>query len=333
MASLATKLLELDDTQLEEFIESWAAQKSKGFDSVIRMGAANDKGRDVVGFVTAAKHEGEWHLFQCKRKTRGRALGISEALTELGKIFYHHVDGAYTTLPAKYVFVAPRGVAGPLSDLILNPTKLKEALINTWAENCAENITKKQRIELSDEIRAAMAAFDFGRVSYMNASSLVRDSSAGPALTKFLDAPPADAPKGIAPEAVQGEELYVDQLRDVYEQVSGQTFADANAVLADPTYGRHLRDQRARFFDALAFERFHCENTYEEAIVSFKDDLYHAVVDVYGRPTANRLQRVGDVMAHASVVGVALIGKFVRVPVRQGYCHHFANEESLPWNT
>lgn len=99
MTSLAVRLMEIDDTQLEEFIELWVERRSEQYDRIERIGAANDKGRDVIGFLTSARHEGPWHLFQCKRKTRGSKLGKSEALCELGKIFYHHCQGAYNNLP------------------------------------------------------------------------------------------------------------------------------------------------------------------------------------------------------------------------------------------
>ena len=114
MTSLAVRLTEIDDDQLEEFIELWIEQKSNDYHLVERIGAANDKGRDVIGFLNPSKHEGPWHLYQCKRKTRGSKLGRPEGLCELGKVFYHHSQGVYATLPTKYVFVSPRGIVGPL---------------------------------------------------------------------------------------------------------------------------------------------------------------------------------------------------------------------------
>ena len=64
VTSLAIRLKELDDDQLEEFVELFADRIGAGYVAVHRMGQANDKGRDVVGFLTAAKHEGPWDLFQ-----------------------------------------------------------------------------------------------------------------------------------------------------------------------------------------------------------------------------------------------------------------------------
>ena len=132
MPNLAIRLQEIGDAELEEFIELWVDRKSKQYVRVERIGAANDKGRDVIGFLTERRHEGPWNLYQCKRKTRGGKLGTPEAMTELGKLFYHHVEGAYLTLPTAYWFVAPRGIVGPLRDLILNPSKLAPYLVAHW---------------------------------------------------------------------------------------------------------------------------------------------------------------------------------------------------------
>ena len=40
-----------------------------------------------------------------------------------------------------YVFVAPRGIVGPLRGLILNPSTLGPHLINHWDEHCATRIS------------------------------------------------------------------------------------------------------------------------------------------------------------------------------------------------
>jgi hypothetical protein len=58
MTSLAIRIQELDDDHLEEFIDLWATQKSQQYLTVERVGGANDKGRDVIGFLSRRRHEG-----------------------------------------------------------------------------------------------------------------------------------------------------------------------------------------------------------------------------------------------------------------------------------
>ena len=132
MSSLAVRLEEIDSSELHEFIELWVECKSQQYVRIERVGAANDKGRDVICYSSKLKHEGPWDLYQCKRKTLGRKLGTPEGINELCKLFYHHVEGAYRTLPMAYTFVSPRGVVGPLRDLIFYPSTLGGLAVETF---------------------------------------------------------------------------------------------------------------------------------------------------------------------------------------------------------
>jgi len=332
MTSIAVRLRELDDDQLEEFVDLWATQKSSQYLSVERIGGANDKGRDVIGFLTASKHEGPWHLYQCKRKTRGVKLGLPEALLELGKVFYHHSEGAYRTLPMKIVFVSPRGLVGPLLTLIHNPSTLRSALIDNWDKYCADGITRLAKVPLSGELKALIEGYDFSKVDHLSTTQIVKDPAARPALVKVLGLIPDEAPRGVAPDAIQAEELeYVDQLRRVYGEASGVNFQTADEILSHTHHGEHFRDQRTRFFDAQHFQRFHRDSTPQEALAAFREDVYHGVIDVHRQTHTNRLERVDAVMRHASTLPAGLIGRVVRVPVKQGMCHDLANEGRMKW--
>lgn len=332
MSSTSIRIQELGDTELEEFIELWAERTGAGYHLVHRIGKANDKGRDVIGFRTPQKHEGPWDLYQCKRKTLRGTLKLGEAIGELGKVFYHHAQGAYSTLPEKYIFVTPRGAAGPLVDLIYNPSKLKAALIADWDRYCADTVTTRSKVLLTPEIRTVIESYDFGRVSYLSAPGLAKDPASGPALTRILGLTPGDAPPGITPPTIQEEELeYIDQLRRVYGEAAGVTFDTADDVLAHEQHGTHLRDQRTRFFDAAAFKRFHRDNTAPEALDAFQEEVYHGVIDVHRKKHERFLDRVNAVMRHASLMSPSLNGKLARVPVRQGMCHHLANEGRMKW--
>ncbi|GJE54892.1 ABC-three component system protein [Methylobacterium thuringiense] len=332
MTSVAIRLKELDDDELEEFVELWCERLGAGYHLVERIGKANDKGRDVIGFMTPVKHEGPWHLYQCKRKTLRSALGVPEALSELGKVFHHHREGAYRTLPERYFFVAPRGVAGPLQDLIFNPSDLKAVLIAQWDQHCAGSITRRRRIPLSPALRTLIDAYDFGSISHLSATGLAKHPAARTALTMVLKEPPGDAPAGSVPAVLLAEEMeYVDQLRRVYGEARGAPFATADAVLADGEHGDHLREQRTRFFDARSFRLFHRDNTSVEALRDFEAEIYHGVIEVYRQVHQSRLDRVAAVMRHAATMPSAILGKLARVPVRQGMCHHLANEGQMKW--
>lgn len=59
MTNPSTRIVALEDDELEEFVELYAERKSKDYVEVRRVGAANDKGRDIIGFLSPARHEGE----------------------------------------------------------------------------------------------------------------------------------------------------------------------------------------------------------------------------------------------------------------------------------
>ena len=334
VTSLAIRLSELDDSQLEHFVEVWAERRESKYHQVERIGGPNDKARDVIGFYSAHRHEGAWDLFQCKRKTLRSKLGRTEALLELGKMFHHHIAGAYATLPESFVFVSPRGIVGSLTDLLNNPTTLKTALLNEWDEICRTKISAKQETPLTAEIQAAIAGYDFSRIAGLSAPMIVKDEHAKPALVQVLNELPGEAPEGVAPDVIEGEETeYLAQLKAVYGEAAGSEFADIAAVLADMTYGDQLRDQRTRYFEAEAFKRFHRDNTDKALVVKFQNDVYHGVVDVHREASTSLLERLGKVMKHAANLNAAIAGRVARIPVVQGICHHLANDRRIKWNS
>lgn len=332
MEGLAIRLKELGDEALEAFIEVWLTGRVTTYERVDRLGAANDKGRDVVGFLTDDRYEGEWHLYQCKRRAPGRSLELGDALTELGKIFHYHVEGTYATLPSLYVFVCPRGITGTLRDVLDNPSRIGPTLLSNWDKHCLKKITGRGQVRLSPAIRGAIEGYDFRRVEHLVASAIVKDPMAGPALTRYFDVPPGHAPRGVAPSQVQViEDVYLGQLRTVYDEQESVPSTCIDDIFAHPVHGDHLRDQRNRFFDARAFDEYHRDNTYVEALETFRGDVYSGVVDLHRRSHPSLLDRLDAVMLHASLLPAGFVGQTVRIPVKQGVCHDLVNKGDLRW--
>jgi len=333
--SVAKRISELEDDELEEFIDIWAERRSKdkAYFLVERFGRANDKGRDVVGFLTSARHEGEWDVFQCKRKTLRSQLGQGEALGELGKIFFHHLAGAYATLPRRYVFVSPRGIEKSLKTLLEHPTDLKAALLENWDKYCRTKIAKGKPSELTPELRSAIEAYDFGRVEYLNATLIAKDTAARPALVQVLGEMPLEAPPGEAPDEIGDAEFeYLRQLCEVYDNAVGAPFANLERIFADEKFGEHIRLQRTRFYEACAFRDFHRDNTDEKAVDVFKNDIYHLLIEVYNETHPSPLDRVNSVMKHTGATQAGILGRMARAPVRQGMCHHLVTDGKIRWS-
>lgn len=320
-------LLALTDEQLEEFVREWVGKK-KEYVAVERFTGAGDKGRDVVGYLTDQRLDGPWHNYQCKQYNRAIPIGV--ALVELGKLLYHASVGDFAA-PSLYYFVAPRGLSRTLERLIAKPSELKSAVLEGWYEHCAEKIASTP-VDLTPPLRAFIESWDFALVRAIKADDILTDSAATPVLKKWFDLDPGPAPTGVVPDEIESRELpYVQQLVDAYAERAGIAFDHAGAQ-SDEVYGPHLSRQRERFFDADAFARFYRDNTMQEEIEVLRRDVRHGIAEVHEANHDDSLARADAVMTQAGNVQVSgALSRHARVPVKQGICHHFANEGSLKW--
>lgn len=325
------QILALDDENLERFVRDWIARKTSDYVEVERFSGAGDQGRDVVGFKTDRRHEGPWDNYQCKQY--GRTLQPAAALLELGKILHFAEQGEFTP-PTGYFFVAPRGMSRDLEKLIFNPTALRAELIARWDTACAKKIVSGKTIPLSASLRKVIEDYDFSCVKRITVDTILDDPFIKPVLAKWRIAEdPGAPPRGIVPATVDvREQPYLDQLIDAYSERCGSPFAGHDAVCEHEEYGPHLQEQRLRFFEADAFNRFYRDNTLEEDLEALHDDVYHGVTGPYRARHVDALTRVDAVMSQAAAVTPAgLLARHARVPVKQGFCHHFANDGKLVW--
>jgi hypothetical protein len=319
----------MDDDELERFVHSWLAKKRASYLASERFSGAGDKGRDVVAYLSASRMEGTWHNYQCKQLKK--RLGEPDALLELGKIVAYSARGDFS-LPSKYVFVAPRGVVRGVQELIAHPERFRRRLLESWPEHVEKGISETPT-PLTDQIKRAIARFDFREIYALDAAKLLKDDHIKAVLVEWFGEDPGRAPAGAAPVDVTYEEApYVGQLLRVYGEAGGAVYLDPAQILADPDHGDHFRDQRTRYFDAAAFERYYRDNTPSDYVDLFRTDMYHGVIDTYRDTHMSALARVNRVMAQAaSTKPSGVLGEHSRVTVRQGYCHHFANEGVIDW--
>lgn len=92
--------------------------------------------------------------------------------------------------------------------------------------------------------------------------------------------------------------------------------------------------QRERFYDADFFKRYYRDNTAADILPTFEKDIEHGIFDVYSGSHLDSLARIDAVLAQAATVQPSgPLGPHARVSVKQGVCHHFANDGKLPWKT
>jgi hypothetical protein len=321
-------ILALTDEELEAFVRQWCEHK-KEYPEVQRFTGPGDMGRDVVGYQTKNRHDGPWHNYQCKQY--GRTLPTGLGLAELGKMLYYSHHDEFT-VPTAYFFVAPRGINRNLRKYISKPTELKQVLLAHWDEYCAQSIVEGQIIRLTPELASHISAWDPSSVKAISLDDILLDSAAKPVLASWFGIDSGPAPLGVVPDDIEDHEMpYVEQLLDAYGERDSCTIVKEQA-LVHPTHGSHLRTQRERFFDADAFTRFYRDNTMHAEIEILRRDIRHGTAETHAADHADSLRRHDAVMTQAAVVSPSgPLAKHAGVPVRQGICHHFANEGILRW--
>jgi hypothetical protein len=328
--NFSRRLLSATADGLEIFILHLVSLETTTYLDHDRYGGSGDMGRDVVGFLTKHRHEGEWHNFQCKQYRR--PLGPAYVFEELGKLFYFASRGHFI-LPSKYVFVVPNNFSQPARDLLDRKSELKRRLIEEWDVHCAAKITKSSHVSLDDAIREKIESFDFTAVESWEHGKILTLPNAVYASAKAFGDDPGDAPHGVVPEVVDLlSEHYGEQLRNVYSENDGCDYQDAAAILAHPDHGEDFQLHRRRYFDAIEFERHFSVKVDRKNVDEYRENMLASVRDVYA--SALGLARVRSVMQAAGAARVGgLFDRHSRVTamVRQGTCHIFANEGTMPW--
>lgn len=327
----AIQIRALPADRLEDFVNDWVAQRCKGYSGHELWRGTGDMGRDVTGYLTDQRMEGPWDNFQCKQLSS--RLSELSAFVELGKIFMHSAAGQFS-LPNAYTFIAPLGVVRAVQQLIAHPERFRQAFRDRWDKDISNRLVENQCVPLSSAIEAMIDDFDFTKVYWLDAAGLVSDPACMPVLVKWFDEDPGPSPRGIVPPEIDvGESTYIGQLLKVYEEKGPSTYPNAEAVTASAEFGAHLREQRTRFFDAVAFDRFYRDSTPEEYLANFKDEIYHGVVDTHRDDHPNGYTRLNKVMQQAAALQASgVLGRHAGPKVKQGTCHQLANEKLLPWH-
>jgi len=323
-------ILQLPDDELEKFVRQWV-KHLEVYVEVQLFANPGDMGRDVVGYHTSKRHEGNWDNFQCKQY--GGTLPTATGVLDVGKVLYYASRGEFT-LPTKFYFVAPRGVNRTLRRLIAKPSEFKATLANDWDKYCADKIVVGQHISLDAALRTLIENWDFSRIASLSVHELLENAASKAVMAKWFEQDPGPPPAGVVPRDIEAHEMpYVQQLLDAYGERDGKSFASHGEAKAHAEYGPHLDMQRERFFDADAFARFYRDNTMSEEIEALRHDIRHGTAEVHRQDHRDALARVDAVMTQAANVQPSgALSRYARVPVKQGICHHFANEGKLTWH-
>ncbi len=319
-------ILALNDVELEKLVREWAEQQKSKYHLVKRFAGAGDMGRDVVGFYTELKHEGNWDNYQCKQYNK--ALPTDQGMLEIGKILYFSFLGKFST-PQNYYFVAPKGVNRNLEGYIFKPEAFKHELIENWDKYC-----KKSLAPLDSKLKVFIQSYDFKSISIVDIDTIVLDENFKNILVEWFGGEMLPAPDGIVPVQVQNEEsTYIQQLLMAYSEHDQIEYTDIKELQGHSDFEIDLEIQRERYFSADAFKRFYRDNTVGKLLDSLEKQVFNGIYDTAKQTYPNGYKCMSTVMSQAAlVVPSGKLAVHAKVDVKQGYCHHFVNGGRLKWS-
>lgn len=316
---------------LERFVHRWVARQFTRYVDHYEFGDASDMGRDIGGFVSSARHEGEWDNFQCKMLAK--PLDGPTLFKEIGKILYFASKGHFTP-PRNYYFVAPKGFNRSAESLLHNPENFRATILAEWDTRCSRYIKKDRTpVPMTSALRQVIESFVFQNIDGWDIDKILALPGMQMLLAETFGDDPGEAPKGTVPRSIANDEAtYIGQLVKIYSERAGRAYVDADAVLAEAENGTHLSMQRRRYFDADSFRRHFRDNLGLEHVQMFTDEVYAGVFETY--VSTSGFERLTQVMNKAGDIEVGgIFGRHRRasLQVRQGTCHHLANELVMPW--
>lgn len=323
-------ILQMNDIELEQFCRQWVERKATGYFEVKRFGGAGDKGRDVVGFCSEQRHDGDWDNYQCKQyRTK---LGKADGILAVAKILYWASQKQFTS-PRQFIFVAPKGLNSTLLSLVNQPASFKAEMIAKWNDYCATKIISNVAIELDGDVLAAVNAFDFSTVSYVDVDEIIENPASKPLLFELFGTDPGAYPKGTVPSDVQDHEMvYMDALLGAYNEREKGGFSCHGDVLSNAKHGDDLRMHRSRYYEADGFQKFYRDNTTPETIAEFRRNIRYGIHDTLNAQATDELARVHATMTQAANLQPGgPLHPHAHIPVKQGICHHLVNDEEISW--
>ncbi|EKF9248132.1 hypothetical protein MQK76_04210 [Vibrio cholerae] len=319
-------IIQLNPAELELFCREWAETKQSQYHSVKRYAGSGDKGRDVVGYYSEYRQEGDWDNYQCKQYLTN--LGTGEGVLELGKIFNYSCERGINP-PKNYYFVAPKGINKNLQDAIDKPSELKMMLLDKWDTYCKPVLN----VPLNSELKKLIENYDFSHVKAIDIDNIVTCNDAKAVLFKWFGGELPSPPKAIVPKEVEEkEQIYINKLLEVYSEYKNVNYQFVHEVENDGSISEEFSEHREHFFCTEVFSNFYRDITAQEVISDFEQEIYKGVAPTYRNVDAykNSYDRLCKVMSQAaSLVPSGKLSIHAKVEVKQGYCHHFINKGIL----
>lgn len=181
--------------QWEQFTCEWVrmCRDEFGYLGVEVLGGTNDRGADVVAFMSEQRLNGVWHCYQCKHYTDD--LALDDALPEMIKPFVATLETS-RTLPARYIFVAPK-IHPRLKDMVLTPAALKDRFL-TYLDGRTKPVAALSP-QTWAAVRALAESTDFSMFWTVNLDEVLEVYSKSPLFASRFNLPPTGKPRKLLP--------------------------------------------------------------------------------------------------------------------------------------
>lgn len=321
------RLLLMNDTDWEIFIEQCARQllNEKVYTSVIRLGGAGDKGRDVCGHTQDLPLEGTWDLYQAKYYTS--ALSPSDFAPELAKFLWSVYSGDYQR-PLQY-FICALKIGPKLYDLVTKPGEFKAWILAEWKEKSGVWGTYKQPFTF--EIDAFIKSFPFEIFKIKTSADLLKIHARSDKHWESFGVLASRGPNPEIPESPSfDEQKYIAALLDVYQEATNVTIPDASDIPS--LYKKHFKVQRRLFYSAEGLNRF-SRDKLPGAFDNLIDQVELGIGSELAFPHSDGISRLSKVLNTANTLPVTANALYARLEAGdlQGACHHLANQERISW--
>lgn len=321
------RLFFMSDGDWEAFIEQCARQIKieGGYQQVIRMGGAGDKGRDVCGYTKNEPNEDTWDLYQAKHYEG--TLSPSTFAGELAKFLFQVQTGEYSR-PRNYFICALR-VGPKLHDLVLNPTDFKSWMLTEWKEKKGEFGSFKQ--VLTPELDSFINNFPFEIIKVKTTADLLEIHARSDKHWEKFGVLDARGPNPDIPESpTVDEHKYVGALLAVYQEATNESVPSPTYI--PKAYKNHFRAQRRLFYCAEGLNRF-SRDKIPGAFEDLVNQVDLGVASNVALPHPNGMARLGIVLDTANTLSVSSNPLHARLQAGdlQGACHHLANQERIFW--
>jgi hypothetical protein len=315
-----------DAGEWEDLVLEWAGSLKEQYKEVGRIGGSGDQGRDIV----AIRADDSWDNYQCKHFSA--PLMPSDAWIELGKVVYYTHKGEFDR-PHQYFFVAPQGAGPKLSNLLRQPGRLREGLIENWTKYCEDKITTTGPVPLEGELRAHLDEFDFGIFKSLAPNTLIDQHAKTPwhAARFGGGLPPRPDPEPPPPEPTSDEAPYVRALLDAYADHLDEAIETPSHLSENLNLSEHFADARREFYSAEALRTFSRDRLPPGSFEQLQDEVYSGIGDDLRGQHDDGYQRILAVVKTArslALAGHALNTSMV-VRDRGGICHQLANNGTI----